>query len=372
MIQNDKEKKFKTVLVVDDDGINIKTIGDILSPYYKVRAANSADNALKVLKKFDDVELIILDVIMPFVTGYDFINELKQKTENKKYSDIPVIFISELNDIVDEYRAFKLGAIDYIKKPIAPSILLSRVETHIALNTHIKELKNEKLNLLKKNNKDSEQTDKFKDAIIFAISKLARSEESDIQYQNIKTQKYVKLIALDLFDNNIYPFDLKSKDDVQRITNAVPLYDIGMIGIHDSVSLKNGKYTLEEFSTIQKHTTLGYEALEEAIEYFDIKKNEMDYMSVAIELAHYHHEHWDGTGYPEGLENFEIPLSARIMAVADVFNALISERNYNRTFSLNEAKKIILDEKGKQFDPKVVDAFVRCFNKIKKVADGDI
>lgn len=374
---------MKAILVVDDDGINIKTIGDILSPYYKVRAANSAPNALKTLKTFDDIELIILDVIMPFITGYDMITTLKKDI---RYTDIPVIFISELSDIIDEFRAFELGAVDYIRKPIIPSILLSRVNSQITLNDTITRLKKYIL-ILEGNTPDkcinvdklthygednqfdkSIHYDKFKDMIMFVVSELAEGVgDGKKHHQNARTQKLVEIIVTDLFSNGVFPHELKN-NNIYNIINACTLHDIGIIGLPASVSLKTDKYTQMDKTIMQTHTSLGYQALESTTKHFRLTDNEIAYIKTAADIAHYHHESWDGNGYPEKLVGYEIPLCARIVRVVDVFNAMVVENEYNTTYTHTQAKDIIISERGKQFDPDIVDSFIRCFEHIEKVS----
>jgi len=353
-----------TVLIVDDDSKSIKELGDILNPYYKIRAANSAENAFKVLEKFNDIELILLDVIMPFITGYEMLEELKK---DDRYKHIPVVLVSGLDDIADEYRGLGLGAIDYIQKPFLASVLLARINIH--LNTSIERKKLlDKVSILESGTDGVKKLPcyKFNEIVFVAISYLTNTINISLG-MNSKSQKYFKLIADNLLKNKIYHFELNEKL-INDMCLAVPLHDIGLLGIHDNILLKKEKYTSDEFNSIKNHTILGYESLEYAIKKLNFKEENIEYMKNAIEMTHYHHECWDGSGYPEGLKEFEIPLSARIMSVVDVFDALTSERSYRKKFNVNTAQQMIMNGSGSQFDPKIIKAFDECKSEIKKIA----
>lgn len=353
-----------SILIVDDDSSSIKTFGNILSPYYKVRAASSVENAFKVLEKFNNIELILLDIIMPFITGYEMLEDLKN---DEKYKDIPVILVSGLDDVTDEYRGFELGAIDYIQKPILPSVLLARVNTHINTSLERKKLITQ-INKLEDVSVDNSPSAIFKEVVFLATTYLTRTI-NDSFFTDSKTQKYLKTLATCLLNDKIYDFELSNKL-IDEMCMSVPLYDIGIIGIHDEVLLKEGKYTDADYTEMKSHTRLGYESLEYAISKINVDIKDVDFIETAIDMAHYHHEWWNGTGYPEQLEGYEIPLSARLISIIDVFDALTSDRTYRKKMSCEESKKIIIRGSGTQFDPKIVDAFIKCFDKIVKISKG--
>jgi len=362
---------MKSILIVDDDNVSIKIMGDILNPYYNVKASNSVEGAFKVLELFN-IDLILLDVIMPFITGYDMLETLKK---NKRFKDIPVICITGLDDIMDEYRGFELGAVDYISKPAIPSVLLARVNTHIKLSLEKIQLK-ERIRVLEStSDKTVLEYSKFKDVILMAGIYLTANDNHTVNnskflIENIdsKFQKYIKLISKKLIKHKLYSHEL-NEHEIEKMCLAVSVHDIGTIGVHDLITLKDGVYTTEESLIMQTHTTLGYESIEYALQQLQIEKNDVGYIETAINIIHYHHERWDGTGYPERLKGYEIPLSARIITIIDVFNALISKRNYRKPYNIEDAKQIILNGKGTQFDPVIVDIFEKYFNDIRQITE---
>ena len=355
---------MNTLLIVDDSNKTIQELGDILSPHYHIRVANSVSSAMKVLSRFSDIDLIILDIIMPFDTGYDMIEILNN---HEWYKNIPVIFISELDDILDEYRSFELGAVDYIKKPVVPSILLARVNYHLKNDIEKKKLENYILTL-EDELKHSHCVDKkFNRVMLMTIANLIKLNISFAPNENTMMQQYMGVLIEQLINDNKFVKEL-NKNTTTNIILATPLYDIGKIALPPSLLIKDEiKYNLKDVYLMQNHTIIGADAIKKTATDLNLPTDANDYIQFAIEMAHYHHENWDGTGYPIGLSKYEIPLHARLVSILDVFDALTSKRLYRERHSFESAKQIIFDGKNIKFDPKIVDAFVKCFDTLTKI-----
>jgi putative two-component system response regulator len=353
----------KTILVVDDEPTNIRVIGDILSPLYQVRAATSGLNALKNTIKKPSVDLILLDVMMPDMNGYEVLIQLQKDPET---ADIPVIFITAMDDTDDEKTGLELGAVDYITKPVRPAILLARVKTHLSLSDalHRLELQNSDLKIEIKDRIC--ERDLISDISMKALSSLAKTRDNETGNHILRTQGYVTILSNYLAQHSTYQAEL-SEDSIKCIIKAAPLHDIGKVGIPDSILLKQGKLTLEEFELMKQHALMGANALRDCIKDTEAYQK-IGFLNTAIEISNYHHEKWNGTGYPKGLKGQEIPLSARIMALADVFDALISRRCYKDPFSYEESVKIIMQGNGAHFDPQLIIAFAQIKDQFLEIS----
>lgn len=352
----------EVILVVDDDPIILSTMNKVLSPHYRVRVANSGKRALEVVMMEPKPELILLDVLMPKTSGFDVLEKLKNNADSK---DIPVIFVTGLKGENDEEKGIELGAVDYISKPISPIILLARVKNHLTL-------KKAKDFLIDKNSyledeiaRRLEENQNIQDVSIRALAHLAETRDPETGEHILRTQKYVNILAKQLRTNPRYR-DVLTDKYISMVTKSAPLHDIGKVGISDSILLKQSPLSKAEFEIMKLHTVYGVESIESAEK--DIEAP-VEFFNIAKEIVHWHHEHWDGNGYPDQLSGHSIPLSARIMAVADVFDALISDRVYKKAISYEAAKEIIISERGKQFDPDITDAFVACYEQFVQTAN---
>ena len=325
-----------TILVVDDTPENIEVLDSVLGTQYSLKVALNGERALELAETAPHPDMILLDIMMPDMDGYEVISRLQS---NPATANIPVIFITGKSDVADEERGLKLGAIDYITKPISPPIVRARVKTHLALYNQNRELER----------KVEERTQQLKEAKLEVISCLGRAAEfkdNETGMHVIRMSYYSRIIAESLNLNSEW---------VDMLYNSSPMHDIGKIGIPDHVLLKPGKLDDDEWEIMKKHVTYGVEILE---------GHQSDLLKMAVEIAETHHEKFDGTGYPNGLVGENIPLTGRIVAISDVFDALTSERPYKKAWSTEKAVAYIEEETGKHFDPQIVDAFKSCLSEI--------
>ena len=359
-----------SVLVVDDTAANLILISDLLRAHCKVKVASSGPRALKIANSELPPDLILLDIMMPEMDGYDVCRALKA---NPATRDIPVIFLTAKSDTIDEELGFELGAVDYITKPINPSIVVARVKANLALKASADFLKDKNVFLEREVARRTEEVRDIQDVTILTMASLAETRDNETGNHIIRTQHYVKLLAQKL---QTHPRFSHYLDDamLDLLFKSAPLHDIGKIGIPDSVLLKPGKLTAAEFDVMKTHTTLGKLVIESAETRLG---KHVPFLRCAKEIAYSHQEKWDGSGYPEGLAGDAIPVSARLMAVADVYDALISRRVYKPAFTHEAAMAIIQEGRGVHFDPDVTDAFMEIHLAFKEIAlrhanaDGD-
>ncbi|PNM65030.1 HD domain-containing protein [Vibrio vulnificus] len=349
-----------TVLIVDDSADNLAFMAQGLSSRYHVKAAKSGEMALHILEQFE-IDLVLLDIVMPELSGYDVIRKIRA---NHKTQDIPVVFLTGKDSPEDEKLGFELGAADYIHKPVSIPLLRSRVRTHLQNKLSKDFLRDQNGYLEKEVLKRSHELDRMQDAVVFALASLAETRDPETGNHILRTQHYVRLLAEQLASLPKYQTLLTPKI-VDTYFKAAPLHDIGKVGIVDSILLKPGKLTAEEFEEMKSHTTLGLLALEKA-EKLSGAQNEL--ISAAKEIAYGHHEKWDGSGYPNGYAGERIPLSARLMAIADVYDALRCKRVYKDPMSHEATRSIILEGNGTHFDPEVIDAFLAQEDMFIKIA----
>ena len=288
---------------------------------------------------------------MPHMDGYEVCRRLKAEPATR---DIPVIFLTARSEPDDERAGLALGAVDYISKPISPPILLARVNTHLALKATSDFLRDKSVYLEREVAMRTLEVQAIQDVTIMAMTSLAETRDNETGNHIRRTQLYVKTLAERLRHHPRFEHLLNDRM-IELLYKSAPLHDIGKIGIPDSILLKPGKLTVEEFEIMKTHTTLGRSAIEDAERRLGMR---VAFLSVSKEIAYSHQEKWDGSGYPEGLAGDAIPVSARLMAVADVYDALISKRVYKPAFSHDQACGTIVRGKGNHFDPDMVDAFV--------------
>lgn len=345
------EKPIATVLVVDDTPDNLSLMGGLLRDHYHVKVANQGERALKIAQGEQPPDLILLDIMMPGMDGYEVCRRLKANLHTR---DIPVIFLTARADMEDERLGLELGAVDYITKPISPPILLARVATHLALKASADFLRDKSAYLEREVALRTLEVQAIQDVTIMAMTSLAETRDNETGNHIRRTQLYVKALAEHLRDHPRFAHVLTDRM-IDLLYKSAPLHDIGKIGIPDAILLKPGKLTVQEFEVMKTHTTLGRNAIEEAERRLGMR---VAFLSVSKEIAYSHQEKWDGSGYPEGLKGDAIPVSARLMAVADVYDALISKRVYKPAFPHEQACATIVKGRGTHFDPDMVDAFV--------------
>ncbi|SBS35154.1 Cyclic di-GMP phosphodiesterase response regulator RpfG [Marinomonas aquimarina] len=356
------EQGLKTILVVDDEPANITVLSGTLKDNYRVIVAKNGKQAIDRIESVVTPDLILLDIMMPDMDGYELCQILKRRPETK---DIPIIFVSAMSEYNDEEKGLQLGAIDYITKPFSPAIVLTRVRNILQLREAQLSLENQNKALEQTIAERTREVYLTQNVTIHALASLAETRDNETGNHIRRTQYYVKTLATNLMRNG-HHLDELNKDNIDLMFRSAPLHDIGKVGIPDSILLKPGKLDPEEFEIMKTHASLGAIALKAAQE--SVGENETSFLRYAREISECHHEKWDGTGYPKGLKGEDIPISGRIMALADVYDALISARIYKPPFSHEKAKDIILEGSGKHFDPKVVDAFISSEEEFKAIA----
>jgi putative two-component system response regulator len=349
-----------TILVVDDISANLALIASLLHTTYTVKAVNRGAKALKLVAD-EQPDLILLDIMMPDMDGYEVCRRLKA---DPLLSHIPVIFLTSKNDVESEQIGMDLGAVDYVSRPISPPVLLSRVKAHLvdAANARTLRVNNEYLAF--EVSKRMKQLVALQDVTILAMASLAETRDSDTGNHLRRTQHYIRLLGNQLKTHPRFS-NFLSGDMVSTLFKCAPLHDIGKVGIPDRILLKPGRFEPEEMAIMQTHPALGYEAIVNAQR---STGGHIDFLVIAEEIVYCHHEKWDGTGYPQGLSGDAIPISARLMALVDVYDALISNRVYKRGMSHEHAKNIIVEGRGQHFDPDVVDAFLTLDSEFQSIA----
>ena len=345
--------KSQRVLVVDDVPENIQVIAEVLKSHFTVTAAINGYKALELAGKDPRPDIVLLDVMMPGISGFDVCARLKADEATR---DIPVIFVTALSDAGNEAEGLALGAVDYITKPINPSLVRARVSNHLELKSHrdrLQELVDER----------TQEVKLTQEATVAAMGALAEYRDPETGGHIQRTRNYVRALARKLSSNRAYALFL-DEHTIEMLFLSAPLHDIGKVGIRDEVLLKPGKLTETEFEEMKAHPILGLHAIMAA----EKGLGHNSFLRHAREIAESHHEKWDGSGYPNGLKSDEIPISGRLMAIADVYDALISKRVYKLPMSHSEAVRIIAEGKGTHFDPEMVDGFLEIQEEFRAIA----
>lgn len=351
------------ILIVDDVPENLSVLGELLQPTYRVRAANSGARALQIANSPPPPDLILLDVMMPGMDGYQVLRELR---DNATTRDIPVIFVTAMDGTDDEEKGLDLGAVDYITKPIRPAIVLARVRAQLELKRARDILSDHNAYLEQEVARRMAENQLIQEVSIHALAHLAETRDPETGNHLRRTQEYVRTLARGLKHHPRFSHYLDERT-IGQLAQSAPLHDIGKVGIPDHILLKPGKLTPEEWAIMKTHAEIGAEAIAQAIA---DSARPVEFLQIAQEIARSHHEKWDGSGYPRGLAGDGIPISARLMALADVFDALICARVYKPPMPYEEAYSIIVSGSGTHFDPDVVDAFIREFDTFKRIADN--
>ena len=356
-----KNTRQAIIMVVDDNPDNLNVVADLLSTNYSIRAVPSGYRALELLEQNCLPDLILLDVMMPGMDGFQVLKRIKEMPAAR---GIPIIFLTALDSTRDEEMGLDAGAVDYITKPIRPSILMARVKTHLELKEARDRLDRHNEDLEDEVARRMEENDLIKNVGIRALARLAEIRDQETGRHILRTSSYVKTLGKLLQKMPMFQVELTDQR-IDLIANSTPLHDIGKVGIPDRILQKPGKLTEEEWVIMKTHAELGARAIEMAEK---DSETSLTFLEVGKEIAHWHHEKWDGTGYPDGLKWNEIPLSAKMMAIADVFDALVSERVYKKAFSFSEAKDIMSAGRGKHFDPVLLDAFLANYDAFTAIA----
>lgn len=350
-----------TILVVDDTPDNLALMTALLKDQYQVKIAKSGETALQIANSTTPPDLILLDIMMPEMDGYEVCRQLKA---NPKTVDIPIIFLTALSELENEKKGLELGAVDYVTKPISPFIFMARIKNHLALKSMADFLKNRNAFLRIEVAKRTHEIESGQDVTILAMTSLAETRDSDTGNHIRRTQHYVKALAEKLRDHPKFSWYLTDMN-INLLFKSAPLHDIGKVGIPDSILLKPGKLTPEEFEIMKTHTTLGYEAIAHAETSLGTK---VDFLACAKSIILSHQEKWDGSGYPEGLMGEKIPIAARLMAVADVYDALICRRVYKEPIPHPEAVIIMAKGSGTHFDADMIEAFIEIQDQFLEIS----
>ncbi|MDD2878996.1 MAG: response regulator [Rhodoferax sp.] len=355
------EYPHATILIVDDAPENLFVLSELLQPHYRVLAANNGERGLLVAAAEPLPDLILLDVMMPGMNGYQVMQALQA---NARTADIPVIFLTALSSPREEERGLNLGAVDYIAKPITPATVLARVRTQLQAKQARDWLKDQNATLEAEVARRMTENDLTQQVSIRALAHLAEIRDPETGKHLARTQGYVRLLAKLLEPHARFKERLTPRY-IDLLARSAPLHDIGKVGIPDHILNKPGKLNAEEWRVMQTHAKLGSDAIDLAEQ--DIEKP-LDFLALAKEIAHWHHEKWDGSGYPDRLSGDAIPLSARLMAIADVFDALISPRVYKPAFAFDVAHDLIAVQRGAHFDPDILDAFLSHYQDFVAIA----
>ena len=330
-----RSNSVKTIFVVDDNDVNLTKAKRALEGHYRVLTVPSADKMFNLIKKITP-DLILLDIEMPEMDGFAALQKMKESEDLEK---IPVVFLTASNDDDVEAKGFKMGAVDFITKPFSPSVLLNRLETHLNINEIIR--------------KRTAKIEQLQNGIVAVMADMVENRDKVTGGPIDRTSTYLKIMLDAMVEQGVYIDEIKGWNFATVLSSA-RLHDLGKIKITDVILNKPGKLTEEEFEIIRSHPFEGEAIISEII----IKTGEGSFLSHAKLFAGYHHERWNGEGYPYGLKGSEIPLQGRIMAIVDVYDALVSKRPYKEAFTCEKAEDIILKDSGIFFDPCLVDVFM--------------
>jgi putative two-component system response regulator len=351
-----------------DDNINTLDMGkEILKARYTVFPIPSGEKFFEILKKITP-DLILLDVEMPGMDGYEVLRRIKGISAA---ADIPVIFVTAKADPGSELTGLDLGAIDYISKPFSSPLLLKRIETHLRMSSQSREIRRYNENLQQMVEEQTEVIGELQNALVNSLAEMVEFRDNLTFGHILRTQHYIRILVERLIHEGIYA-DSTAEWDLTVLVPASQLHDLGKIGIKDHILNKPGTLTAEEFEGMKVHTTYGVQIIDRIISNSRkravLNSKVKNFLSHAKVFAGTHHEKWDATGYPEGLRGAAIPLEGRLMAIADVYDALISERPYKRAMGTDEAEGIIIAGRGSHFDPVLVDIFEKAADDFARIA----
>ena len=350
-----------TVLVVDDTPANLTLLANLLNRTYRVQLATHGAKALEIARR-GAPDLIVLDVMMPEMDGFEVCRALKADPDTR---DVPVLFLTALSSPEDETLGFEAGGADFIHKPFNPATVLARVRTQIALKTSRDALRERAAWLGDELSRRQREVELLRDTTLYMMVSLAEFRDADTGHHIQRTQQYTRALGHWLLAQPTPPPGLTA-DRVEELAKAAPLHDIGKIAIPDAILLKPGKLSAEEWAVMRTHAAQGANLLQRAVDRLGPDAGPL--LHYGIQIARHHHERWDGSGYPDGLVGDAIPLAARLMALADVYDALISRRPYKEPMSHDDAMVLIVDGAGTHFDPMLVRGLQACADEIQQIA----
>ena len=339
----------KTIFLIDDNATNLTMAEDALVQKYRVIALSSAAKMFTALDKFKP-DLILLDIEMPEMTGFEAMKILRS---NDVYAEIPVIFLTGRTDPDSEALGIELGAVDFIMKPFSVPVLLNRIKNHL----HLDELIRERTEQLARR---TEQLVLLQNGIVYTFADLVENRDKNTGGHIDRTAVYLKILIDAMLEQEVYTEDMQGWN-MEAVISSARLHDLGKIVISDSILNKPGPLTEDEFITMKTHALAGERIIEKAIQ----QTGDAEFLYNAKMIAAYHHEWWDGSGYPHGIKGTAIPLQARLMAIIDVYDALVSERPYKKAFAHEDAVKVIVNGSGHQFDPLIIEVFCKVTAQIK-------
>jgi len=349
------------ILIVDDNAQNLEVLGELLSTDHVVRAANSGARALTLLAQDPPPDLVVLDVMMPGMNGWEVLERMRREP---RLHEVPVIFATAMSDVDDERRGLELGAADYIIKPLRPAIVRARVQAQLAIKRARDRLRGDNSALEAEVARRTEEIQLVQDVTIRALARLAETRDNETGHHILRTQEYVETLARLASRDPRFAAALDERA-IMLIAKSAPLHDIGKVGIPDAILLKPAPLDAAEWAVMKSHATLGAQAIERAEA--DARRP-LAFLAVAKQIALHHHERWDGSGYPCGLAGESIPLAARLMALADVFDALISARVYKPALAFEHARQVMAGESGRHFDPALLALFLGHFETFCAIA----
>ena len=339
---------MKTIFVVDDNNVNLLSAAEALSKYYKIFTLPSALSMFELLEDITP-DLILLDIMMPEMDGFEALKILKS---SGRYADIPVIFLTSRNDTATESHGFEMGVIDFISKPFSEPVLVNRIKTHLSIEDIIRQ----RTNSLKS----------LKNGIVSVLANMVECRDTLTGSHVERTTKYTQVLLNAMLHNRVYYEEIRQWN-MDTVISSVRLHDIGKIVISDLLLNKQGPLTQEEFETMKLHAAEGENIIDDII----LESGDGYFLHHAKQFAGYHHERWDGTGYPYRLKGTAIPLQGRVMALIDVYDALVSDRPYKKAFTHEKAVEIIREGRGSHFDPKLVDVFLEYEKEFKRIKESE-
>ena len=341
----------KMIFVVDDNDTNLSTAREVLKGRYRVMTLPSAEKMFYLLTKVTP-DLILLDIEMPTMDGFEALARLKGSQE---HAGIPIIFLTSVKDAQVEVRGFEMGVIDFITKPFSGPVLLNRIKTHLDIDNLIRER--------------TSSLQRLQNGIIYVLADMVENRDHDTGGHVERTTSYIEVLISAMLAQGVYAEEIGNMD-IESLVSSARLHDIGKISIPDSILNKPGKLTEEEFEIMKTHCAEGVRIIDQIIS----RTDDIDFLRNTRLFAGYHHERWDGKGYPYGLQGTDIPLLGRIMAIADVYDALVSERPYKKAFTEAQAVGIMMDSAGLQFDPDIANVFYSVreqFLAVRLQSEGD-
>ncbi|MDR2785497.1 MAG: response regulator [Treponema sp.] len=353
----------KKIVLVDDSVTNLKIGSSTLIKKYDVFTVPSAAKLFQVLEKITP-DLILLDIDMPVMNGYETIKILKANEQNR---GIPVIFLSSNKGPGCESEGLELGAVDYVVKPYSPQLLLKRIETQFRLGDQERIIVNYREKFRQMEQEKARALEELQKNVLKTVIELVERRDEVTGGHVERTHQYVGVLLDVLIKNDIYQ-DIVHSWEKEFLLQSTRLYDLGKVSINDHILLKPGKLTDEEYAEMKKHTLLGVKIIEDIEADLEESSAETSFLEHAKAFAGCHHEWWDGSGYPYGLKGYNIPLQGRIMAIADVYAALVTERPYEKARTHEEATRIITQGKGTHFDPVLVDLFISVSDQFRTIS----